>query len=85
MTQYLNKSFSVGVGGKKYAEGWERIFGVNHEGLGSTEHSQQGASPEQTGSEDRSGPNGSLGGTGRRFRQTVCSDCGTKHDSCFGY
>jgi hypothetical protein len=25
--KYLGDSFSVGVGGKKYAQNWERIFG----------------------------------------------------------
>lgn len=25
--KYLEKSFSVAVGGEKYAENWERIFG----------------------------------------------------------
>jgi len=27
MTRFLEKSFSVGLGGAKYSEGWERIFG----------------------------------------------------------
>lgn len=27
MTQYLNKSFSVPIGGEKFSAGWERIFG----------------------------------------------------------
>ena len=25
--EYLNKSFTVGVGSTEYREGWERIFG----------------------------------------------------------
>lgn len=29
--KYLNKSFSVGMFSKEYAEGWERIFGKKEE------------------------------------------------------
>ena len=29
--EYLNKTFSVGVGTKEYRDGWERIFGKDQD------------------------------------------------------